>query len=204
MDRTAALVTDLRALLADLDLTSLADHGGDDHPIDGEASDRRGLDLALSVTDLQASLHLNVPSLVGLRLVLVSDGVPIVLTVTTPTSPETEAVTSMRLTFGWLTPFDDASMIILSAAAPGAFVDLAADLGYLLGRATVVLDADLEPVAGPAPTITGIEDFVAINRAVGVLIGHGWDVEDAQEELARQAAVAGVSLSAAAAHVLGR
>lgn len=67
-----------------------------------------------------------------------------------------DITTSLRLPLSWAR-MKVGSMIIFYAEAPGAFVDLAADLGYSLhlSQGTIVLDQDLAPPvtesASPAP-----------------------------------------------------
>jgi hypothetical protein len=108
--------------------------------------------------------------------------------------------------------------VVFYAATPGAFSDLAADLGYALHAPTttsdpaipddiggdgaqdmrsdrqlpIVLDADLPP-----PTVvsglTGLEDLSAINRAVGILIEQGHHPDRAHDTLRRHAAAAGIA-----------
>jgi hypothetical protein len=83
------------------------------------------------------------------------------------------------------------STLILYAAVPGAFVDLAADLSCAVGEplATFVLDRHLTGHLHPnaRPEFTGLTEFATINRAIGVLLacGHTW--AQAHTELWNQA-----------------
>lgn len=86
---------------------------------------------------------------------------------------------------------DDAAVIaiILYAGAPGAFVDLAADLASFAGDPPqlFVLDAHLgvQPNAGTLPSATSV-----INQAIGVLVSRGSTIEQAHWVLDTQASVA--------------
>ena len=79
--------------------------------------------------------------------------------------------------------------IILYARSPGTFVDLAADLAWLTARplGDFVLDQHLTVAAAPLPEgqLRAASD---INQAIGVLIGHGYTLRQADWELDTQAA----------------
>lgn len=74
--------------------------------------------------------------------------------------------------------------IVLYAANPGAFVDLAADLAVLTGRplAEVAVDEHLHGVEDAATEST-LLDASALDQAVGVLLGSGWTPEQALRAL---------------------
>lgn len=88
---------------------------------------------------------------------------------------------------------------MLYAAAPGAFVDLAADMSYALGLAPALLPLD-DDTAAPVQSsgITGLHAQAIVNQALGVLIGRGHTPETADEELKRLAARDGGNLHTAA------
>ncbi len=134
----------------------------------------------------------------------------------------------MRLPFAVLgAGFSTDSQVVFYAGTPGAFVDLAADLGHALdvpfthgGRPTedghvglgdgqphdqrhLVLDADLPPLT-LVSGLTGLDDVSAINRAVGILMNQGHHPHRAHAELRRQATAAGVETPIYAARLLKR
>ena len=92
--------------------------------------------------------------------------------------------------------------MVLYAGAPGAFVDLAADLAWLTARppSGFVLD---EHLAIPPPTQPGtvLHEASIIDRAVGVLIGRGYTPQRAGWQLDVQAPHAGTDRRTAA-HVI--
>jgi hypothetical protein len=83
-----------------------------------------------------------VPSYRGLHLTLVEDGHPVSLAAFLKSEGAESITASLRIPFPALGPgFDHASGVVFYAATPGAFVDLAADLGYALDTPTTTPDA---------------------------------------------------------------
>lgn len=82
----------------------------------------------------------------------------------------------------------EGTCIVFYAANPGAFVDLAADLGWTTGLPpqTILLDQHLLlPVAGSA--VTGLQEWSTINQAIGMLIERGHSPGSARIELEHNA-----------------
>jgi hypothetical protein len=91
-----------------------------------------GLDDALTapLVALVDGLRAAVPSYRGLHLTLVEDAHPVSLAAFLPYQDAKPITTSLRIPFAAVGPgFDPASGVVFYAATPGAFVDLAADLG---------------------------------------------------------------------------
>jgi hypothetical protein len=175
MDISGLLSTDLTEFLTDLDPA--------------------GPEVLQALSMLRRDLTVAVPSFQALRLAFQLEGVPIALTVADGVRPP---VTTMRLPLWWLSMDQDASSITFYAAVPGAFVDLAADLTHTLG-----LDANAVTLDGLGPEIlalglssglTGLAGFTAVNRAIGMLMAGGFDIDDARAELAARAARTGLTL----------
>lgn len=183
MDVPAALLRDLLALSVSVDGDDVHDPGPE-------------------LTALVTALRTAVPSYRGLDLTLHDHGQPVILSSFLP-GAEGKIATSLRLSLAGLSAgFDSRSQVIFYATTPGAFVDLAADLGYALG-APAVLDADLAPQT-LVSQLTGLEDLATINRAVGMLIEQGEDPAEAHATLRRSAAAAGVDTHVYAARLLRR
>jgi hypothetical protein len=139
--------------------------------------------------------------------------------------------TSLRLPLALVSAMvDPESGVVFFAVTPGAFTDLAADLSYALGRIpvdqlspaadgvdhrdhggarldghrrSIELDADLPPrsrVSG----LTGQAELTVLNRAVGMLVAQGHDIEPAHHVLRREAAAAGVEPHIYATWILRR
>jgi hypothetical protein len=184
-----------------------------------DLADSIGIDaefLHAPLTRLVDDLLAAVPSYRGLRLTIVQTGQPVTLTDLPPAESDGEVLTSLRIPLGLMDrEHDGASRVILYARTPGAFVDLAADLGYALktklvqasldGTAShpLLLDADLPP-ASRISGLTGIAELAAVNRAIGLMIGRGHRREGAYDTLRREATEAGVEVHIYAARMLGR
>ena len=65
----------------------------------------------------------------------------------------------------------------------------------------IELDIDLLP-ASRTSGLTGLAELTVLNRAIGVLIQQGHDIEEAQHVLRREAAAAGVEPHVYAARIL--
>ena len=169
-----------------------------------------GLDddaLTAPLATLVAALQAAVPSYRGLHLTLVEDGHPVSLAAFIHPEDAEPITTSLRIPFAALGPgFDAASGVVLYGSTPGAFVDLAADLGYALGTPTttpgpsrnpaqdmnghgphnpqgdghkmIAVDADL-PMTVPESGLTGLDELSTINQAIGRLIAQGHSPEQA-------------------------
>ena len=159
--------------------------------LDDEARDDA---LAESLAAFTAVVEVAVPSYLGLQMMIGQNGHPVTLTRITP---HRAATTSLRLPLTVLGPrFDAESRVTLYAATAGAFVDLAADLGYALhlrtctARSTevgssdaddqrrgrvesdrrITLDADMppSPLTSGMYELSGMSELSTVNRAIGV------------------------------------
>ena len=172
------------------------------------------------VTDLQqlvAAMWAAIPTYRGMTLTVVTEQQTVHLAAF-QASDGAAIQTSIRLPFAVLVPgLPRSSRLVFYAATPGAFVDLAADLGHVLelpyvaaltGGADghelqIVVDADLPPrslISG----LTGSAEASAVNRAIGVLIDQGHAPDQAQALLHGQAEAAGLPPHEHAARLLGR
>jgi hypothetical protein len=189
-----------------------------------------GLDaeiLHLPLTNLVADLRAVIPSYRGLQVMILSSDQPVTLTELIPQQTDGAVTTSLRVPLGLLGPgHDEGSRIIFYASTPGAFVDLAADLGYVLKAAvrtdhldgdgaasdaapyaepprSLALDGDLPPNL-EASGLGGLSELTAVNRAIGILIDRGHNAGDAYGILRRGAVATGVATHVFAARMLGR
>lgn len=162
-----------------------------------------------SLAGLVASLRATAQSCHGLQLRIVHHGCPVILTEFTGLSASPSAA-SLRVDLSLLQlDADPGSRFVFYAEAPGAFVDLAADLQYAMGatllgghrsdggpddgeiRLMVQLDRDLPPVS-TVSGLVGLSDFATMNRAVGMLMNDGLLADAAFAEVQRRAVAAGV------------
>ncbi|HEY2166190.1 MAG TPA: hypothetical protein VGH01_03410, partial [Jatrophihabitantaceae bacterium] len=95
--------------------------------------------------------------------------------------------------------------VVLFAAKEGAFVDMAADMAWILSCELSDIAVDQHLVAdGMANGELSQGERSMINQALGVLLGRGMTPEQADGELDAQAAGAGTSRHAAAVQLLNR
>jgi hypothetical protein len=184
-------------------------------------------DLSDTLVALTTALRSTASSYRGLRLTIVENVWPVTLTAFTD-GPDVPVRTSLRLPLGLVSRMvDGESRVVFFAGNPGALTDLAADLSHALGgvpvdgrsstannkdhhathvdghRRVIELDADLPPVSRRSG-LTGLAELTVLNRAIGILVDQGHDIEQAHHVLRRDAAVAGVELLIYAARLLRR
>ena len=146
-----------------------------------------------------------VASFRGLQVTIMSTGFPVVLTAIAD-GHNGAVLTSLRVPLTLVdSGFAAGSQVVFYASTPGAFVDLAADLAYVLDQVPrrpgqdgdhpapplIRLDADLPP-DGRTFSLSGVAELSTVNRAVGVLINQGNHPDDAHESLRGHAARAGL------------
>lgn len=179
MDVPAALAADLGLLSA-----AIQDSGG-------------GLEPGLR--SLVKDLRRAVGSYLGLTMTIAVDGNEISFTLSEPT----EAATSLRIPLPAVAGSPAGSALVLYAATPGAFVDLAADLAWTLALdpSALVLDEDLGmPVSSDG--VIGLREHATINRAIGALMERGHSLHSARTELHRRAAPHSGNVPAVAQRIL--
>lgn len=147
------------------------------------ALDDPEIDLETQLHTLITAVEAAIASYLGMTMTIAADGHEVSLTVDAPGA--TPIATSLVIPLTAVSTAEAGSTLTLYAATPGAFVDLAADLGYALGLpdAAMVLDTDLAPTIGPG--FTGLAGQSTTNRAMGVLLDRGHTLESAREELRR-------------------
>lgn len=180
MDIATTLAADLEHLLRALDLPDV--------------------DVAQTVHDLRVKVERAVPSFVGLSLTLLVSGQPVTLTSVTHDRPT--AASSLRLPLHLTSAVAPGSELVLFASTPGAFVDLAADLGYVLRVEEGDIELDRRPTTPSRSGLFGLPELAMVNRALGVLIGRGMTPEEAELRLQSEAVLRGVEVFRIAASVL--
>lgn len=188
------------------------------HAPAGVATALAALTLALDdpATDLSDSLaafalasRLAVPSYTGLAIRATVNGRELGFTTLDEPDSQLGIATSLRLAMIQL-PHADGDrepapliVLILYAATPGAFVDLSADLAWLMatGVHELAVDEDLTPPAFRRIDIA-LAERSSIDQAIGVLIGRGNTPEQALDHLAELCRGSGRSEHAEAEHLL--
>jgi hypothetical protein len=182
-------------------------------------------DLSDTLVALTTALRSTATSYCGFRLTIVENQWPVTLAAFTNGDHEPVS-TSLRLPLGLVSrTVDGASRVVFYAGTPGAFTDLAADLSHALGgipvdgrsptanhdghpgthlnghRRVIELDVDLPPVSHRSG-LTGLTELTLLNRAIGILVDQGHDIEQVHHMLRRDAAAAGVEPHLYAARIL--
>jgi hypothetical protein len=182
-------------------------------------------DLSDTLMALATVLRSTATSYRGFQLTLVDNQWPVTLTAFDD-GHDAPIGTSLRLPLGLVSRrVDGESRVVFFAGTPGAFTDLAADLSHALGgisvngrsstannadhrgtrvdghRKVIELDIDLLP-ASRMSGLTGLAELTVLNRALGLLIQQGHDIEQAHHVLRREAAAAGVEPHVYAARIL--
>jgi hypothetical protein len=205
VDLPAALLAHVQELAASI--------GQDDQELDD------------TLAALTAALRSTAASYLGFELTLIENQWPVTLAAFTD-GHDVPVGTSLRLPLKLISrKVDPASRVIFYAGTPGAFTDIAADLSHALGgipvdqassaanntdhgrtrmdgqRRTIELDADPPPLSRTSG-LTGLAELTALNRAIGMLVDQGHDIEQAHQLLGRDAAAAGVELQIYAARII--
>ncbi|SNQ50842.1 conserved hypothetical protein [Frankia canadensis] len=177
-----------------------------------ESLDEPGADISQTLRQLAADAKLAVRSYLGLSAILSFGGRRTNFTALEERVEPDDIRASLRISlpphvFGSGDPAATA-FLILFAATPGAFLDLATDLSWLtrdvdgLGSSAFVLDEDLAVPHDPAAP-GGLKALSTIDQAIGVLIGQGNTPEQAHQHLEQLAADTRIDLPTAARTILG-
>lgn len=163
-----------------------------------QALDEPDGDLRHAFDGVLEALGHAVPSFCGLTLVLAASRGPVRLSSHDDAHADAPR-SSLWVRLGSLA--DEATEMIVHASVPGAFVDLAADLAWMLGRplGEIVLDGHLEPGRVASSSLA---DASSIDQAVGVLLATGWAPDAAERRLDELAAELGGDRAVAARAVL--
>jgi hypothetical protein len=163
--------------------------------------------IADTLRQLAAQARLAVRSYLGLSVVITVSGQQINLTALDERSRPGDILASLLLPLPLARPDGDRGepliALILYAARPGAFIDLAADLSWLTQRdlSEFALDEHLTPARDPDQA-SGLDAVSVINQAIGMLIARGHLPQDAERELAARATRARVDRHTAAGRIL--
>jgi hypothetical protein len=160
-------------------------------------------DLETHLHALAASLKAAVASYTGMTMNIAMDGHDISFTTHDTVDAAAATATSLLIPLSALTAAEHASSLVIYAATPGAFVDVAADLSYVLDLdpATLVSDQHRPHHATTHDEnsgMKGLAEYSLINQAIGILIARGHTPDTARQELQRLANLDGGHLVKAA------
>lgn len=176
-----------------------------------ESLDEPGTDISQTLRQLAADTKIAVRSYLGLSAMCSVGGRRLDFTALEQDAEPDDIRASLRISlpphiFGSEDPAATAALILF-AATPGAFLDLATDLSWLAGSlggldtAAFVLDEDLTVLHDPA-TPSGLKARSTIDQAIGVLISQGNTLEQAHQHLDLLAAYTRVDVPTAAETIL--
>jgi hypothetical protein len=168
-----------------------------------QALDDLGTELTHALHRLAETIGLAVPSYLGLDITVVADGLPVTLTAPQREADPSQIFTSLYIPLPAICPVEQGSALFMYAGTAGAFVDLAADLSWLLDLdpESFVLDHHIPDPRAPLIR-NSLTDFSVINQAIGVLIERGHTPESAHQHLHLLAASDHNDLTRAATNVL--
>lgn len=170
-----------------------------------EALDDPDVDIADTLRRLAAAAALAVRSYLGLTVTSLLSAHEVTLTTLDWDIAPGDIRTSLHLPMP-RAPDDGLAPLVsvtLYAGNPGAFIDLAADLAWLTGRALADFVLNRHLILARAPDATsGLAVAALIDQAVGVLIGHGYTPEQAHRELDARAERLGVDHHTSARDIL--
>jgi hypothetical protein len=156
----------------------------------------RGDRLAAGLSRLGRDVAAAVPSCLTVSIILTHPDGEISITTTAIAGP-VAALASLAVPLPGAEP---AGLLVLRAAAAGAFLPLADDLDLLLGPGHRHVDVDghltSTPEQADASFAASPTDLRMVSQAVGVLIDRGLPPEAARRELQRRADAAGVAVAA--------
>jgi hypothetical protein len=154
------------------------------------ALDEPGTDIAHSLQQLAIAAAAAIPTYLGLSILVSHTDPRFICTTLADGAFVGDKHTSLQVLLPTTGAADDPAVTVtLYATAPGAFVDLAADMAWLTGRppAEFILDQHVA-IASGADTTAQLQATSDINQAIGVLIGRGYSPQRAEWELDIQAA----------------
>jgi len=161
-------------------------------------------DLAAMVAATHESLSTLISSALGVAITVRTAGVEVCVSTVDRSAPPASTSLAVPLS-GWTDGTLDGTLdgsVVFYAATPGALVDLAADLGWLLGeRESLVLDGDLPPRLSDQ-AVVGLHELSVIGQACGVLITRGRSTEGARAELDQAALLSGTTVDVIAERLI--
>jgi hypothetical protein len=153
------------------------------------ALDDPDADITHSLDQLAEGATSAIPSYLGLSIFVPQGNPSFTISTLAASVADSDVHTSLRVVLPTAAGGDgSAAAVILYAAAPGAFVDLAADLTWLTGRPPTDFTLDQHLGNSRPDTTLHLQALSEINQAVGLLIGRGYSPQQASWELDTQAA----------------
>jgi hypothetical protein len=170
-----------------------------------QALDLPDADVAKTLTRLAADSQTAVDTYLGLTVIIIANRSRFDLTVLNEGAQAGDIRTSLLIPLsadvGGQNPPTSVG-VVLYAAKPGAFIDLAADLSWITGRPLDDFRFDEHRALPLSDTPIHLSATSNINQALGVLIGQGCTTEQAERDLHARAVAAGLDVLGAATLIL--
>ena len=119
----------------------------------------------------------------GMTITLLVDALPLTITAMDADVSADRVVASIKVPLDGLLEGEPGSSIEFFATDPDAFADFTPTLGLPLNRSVIAPGGGSDAVV----MVTGLEDMVRVNQAIGMLIEDGYHPEAARAELHRRA-----------------
>jgi hypothetical protein len=164
-----------------------------------------GTDISLTLGQLAADAKLAVSSYLGMSVTATLDGRRIDLVAMERETARDHVVASLLLPLTSAVPdggTEFLTSLVLYAGNPGAFIDLAADLAWMTRRKLDGFALDQHCAVPEGTEHSSMRAVVVINRAIGVLIAHGYPPERAHQELDARSERARVDRAVGAQRIL--
>jgi hypothetical protein len=157
-----------------------------------------GSDLTRSLTVLEKTVRLAVPSLLGWSLTVKVDGRNVTLTSISPWAKADDIRASLRVPLSaFMTAGLEGDMTFYAEAAH-AFFRVASDFVPVLGPAICLLRTDQDLNPNLSSNLSGVREMSRITRAIGVLVAAGNTLEAARDRLQASARSAQLTLDQSA------
>ena len=161
-------------------------------------------DLGHRFDQFRSVIRAAVPSYCGLSMTVVTGGIPV--TINAPDHHSDDDGSNVAVASSVVIPLPGISVrtsgeLVLFAAVPGAFIDLAADLAFVTSTELATFEVDTR-LDGRVARPVDVEGFSIIHQAVGYLIAAGSLPEQAHARIAELAQQGGHDLATAAGYIV--
>jgi hypothetical protein len=152
------------------------------------------LDLPRTIQRLEEAANTAVRSLLGWSLAITVNLADVTLTSMGPRVTAADIRASLRIPLTAFLTAGPAGSVVFYAAAPHAFIRLAANFTPTVGPAECVLHIDQDLNPDLTTGLTGVRQMATINRAIDTMINQGETPEHARQHLQAMARLANTTL----------
>jgi hypothetical protein len=142
-----------------------------------------GSDLTRSLTLLEKTVRLAVPSLLGWSLTVTVQGGDVTMNSINPLATAADVRASMRVPLSAFMTAGLTGCMVFYAEAPHAFFRVASDFVPVLGPAICLLRTDQDLNPNLSSNLSGVRGMSTISRAIDILVAEGSTPEMARDHL---------------------